>query len=152
MGGLREILEADILGWPDVAVKKMFGCPGYRRGGVLFAFLRDDALVLMLPPEQRVRWSKTLGGSPFTYPSPKGDMVMAKWLQIPYADEGDLERLLPAIRAAYDAASDAGAKASAPRKAKAPAIKNRTTAPARRQKSSAAVTSAAERRRPSRAR
>lgn len=32
-------------------------------------------------------------------------MVMKGWLQLPYADDGDLPKVLPAIQAAYDAAA-----------------------------------------------
>ncbi|HUR61830.1 MAG TPA: hypothetical protein VM286_05635 [Candidatus Thermoplasmatota archaeon] len=105
MGGLRELLEAEVLQWPGVAVKKLFGCPGYRRGGDLFAFLRDGFVVVRnLPEVQREAFAKKLNGGPFTYPSPKGGMVMAGWLQLPYADDGDLEKVLPAVRAAHDVA------------------------------------------------
>jgi hypothetical protein len=103
MGALRELLEAEVMGWPGVAVKKMFGCPGYRRGGELFAFLRDGFVVVRnLPERQAVAFAKKLKGGPFEYPSPKGSMVMKAWLQLPYADEDDLPKVLPAVKAAYD--------------------------------------------------
>lgn len=101
MGALRELLEEDVLGWVDVQVRKMFGCPGYRRGGTLFAFLRDEGIVLLLPPDARRRWAEELGGKPFSYPSSKGEMLMQKWLQVPFADEGDIERIRPALQEAY---------------------------------------------------
>ncbi|MCA1812146.1 MAG: hypothetical protein LC623_09085 [Halobacteriales archaeon] len=106
MGALRELLEEKVLAWPDVAVKKMFGCPGYRRGGELFAFLRDGFVVVRnLPERQAAAFAKKLKGTPFTYPSPKGEMVMKGWLQLPYADDADLEKVLPAVKAGYDAAT-----------------------------------------------
>jgi hypothetical protein len=105
MGGLRELLEAVVLEWPDVAVRKMFGCPGYRRGGELFAFLRDGFVVVRnLPEKQKAAFARKLGGVPFTYPLPKGDVVMGTSLQLPFVDEDDLPNVLPAIQAAYDAA------------------------------------------------
>ncbi len=113
MGALRELLEEDLMAWPDVAVKKMFGCPGYRRGGTLFAFLRDDAIVLLLSPEARAKWTPRLGGGPFTYPSSKGgEMVMEKWYQVPFTDEGDLDKLIPAIKQAYDVSALKGPPAA----------------------------------------
>jgi hypothetical protein len=106
MGALRELLEAEVMGWPGVAVRKMFGCPGYRRGGELFAFLRDGFVVVRnLPDRQAAAFAKKLKGGPFTYPGPKGEMVMRGWLQLPYADDADLPKLLPALQAAYDAAA-----------------------------------------------
>jgi hypothetical protein len=106
MGALRELLEEEVMAWPDVAVKKMFGCPGYRRGGELFAFLRDGFVVVRnLPANQAAAFAKRLKGVPFSYPSPKGEMVMKGWLQLPYADDGDLPKVLPAIQAAYDVAT-----------------------------------------------
>lgn len=106
MGALRELLEDEVLAWPGVAVRKMFGCPGYRRGGTLFAFLRDGFVVVRnLPGAQAAAHAEGVRGGPFTYPSAKGEVAMQGWLQLPYADEGDLPRLLPALRAACAASA-----------------------------------------------
>ena len=43
---MRRLLEQEILHWPNVSSKKLFGCPGYQAGGKLFAFLVTDGVVL----------------------------------------------------------------------------------------------------------
>ena len=39
MRNLRQNIEKEILSWPKVTTKKMFGCPCYKFNKKLFAFL-----------------------------------------------------------------------------------------------------------------
>lgn len=43
---LRFALEKEILSWPQVSTKKMFGCPCYKVRGSLFAFLVTKGIVI----------------------------------------------------------------------------------------------------------
>lgn len=100
-GGLREVLEETVLAWPGVTAKKMFGCPGYRADGELFAFLVDGGLVITkLDEDARDRWQQRLGGGPFE----PGKQTIARWLQVPLRDEDDLAAALDAVRESHDAA------------------------------------------------
>lgn len=102
MGGLRELLEERILEWPGVVKRPMFGTPGYAVEGKVFASLMQDSLTVKLDPAQFTRFEKALGAKPFTYEMGDGQArVMTGWLRIPYVDEGDLDRIEPAARAAY---------------------------------------------------
>ncbi len=38
--------EEEVLDWPEVTTKKMFGCPGYQAAGTLFAILITRGLVM----------------------------------------------------------------------------------------------------------
>ena len=46
MKNLRLKLEKEILSWPNVTTKKMYGCPCYKYKEKLFAFLVTDGVVL----------------------------------------------------------------------------------------------------------
>jgi hypothetical protein len=45
-GVLREALEAQVLHWPEVSARRMFGCPAYTADGRLFVFVVNEGLVL----------------------------------------------------------------------------------------------------------
>ena len=52
MQNLRLRLEKEILNWPNVTTKKMYGCPCYKNNEKLFAFLVTDGVVLTKVSQQ----------------------------------------------------------------------------------------------------
>ena len=46
MKNFRLIIEKEILSWPNVTAKKMYGCPCYKYKEKLFAFIVTDGIVL----------------------------------------------------------------------------------------------------------
>jgi len=51
-GDLRRALEKEIMDWPNVSTKKMFGCPSYIVNGKLFALLVTNGVVITKLNEQ----------------------------------------------------------------------------------------------------
>ena len=47
MHDFRLRLEKEIMSWPGVTTKKMYGCPCYKYKDKLFAFMVTDGVVLM---------------------------------------------------------------------------------------------------------
>ena len=101
MRTLREALENEVLAWPQVEKKSMFGCPSYNAGGELFCFLVAGGLVLTaLPARARAAAEKRLGGGPFQ----AGPRIVGKWLQVPLASPADLRRATGCVKQSYSAA------------------------------------------------
>ena len=101
MRGIRLALETEILGWPDVTTKKMFGCPCYQAAGKLFAFIVTKGLVLtQLKQADRQKLSSLHNTSFFK----AGKRIVKKWLKIPLKDKGDLNELMPFVRKSYEEA------------------------------------------------
>jgi hypothetical protein len=66
MKNFRFKIEKEILNWPDVTTKKMYGCPCYKYKEKLFAFLVTDDVVLTKASEQdKIRLSKEFKIKPF---------------------------------------------------------------------------------------
>ena len=104
MGALREMVEAELLSWPDVSTKKMFGCPSYKVGDKLFAFLVTDGLVLIgLPDELREKLLSERGGTHFT----TGNRTMKTWVRMPLETPDDLPALMELAGVGYDRLSEA---------------------------------------------
>ncbi len=66
MQNLRLKLENEILNWPNVTTKKMYGCPCYKYKEKLFAFLVTDGVVLTKASDQdKIKLSKEFSIKPF---------------------------------------------------------------------------------------
>ncbi len=103
MGSLRLPLEREVLGWPGVRRKTMFGCPAYSAGDALFAFLVTRGIVLTrLSEGEREDLARASGGTPFQ----AGPRVVRGWIRLPLTVLGDLEGILPLLRRSYEAARD----------------------------------------------
>jgi hypothetical protein len=101
MAKLRATVEAEVMAWPLVTSKLMFGCPCYQAGGRMFAFLVTDGLVLTnLTAAAREELSAAVGGKPFT----PGTRTMKGWLQVPLTAKQDLQRVAAALRESYEIA------------------------------------------------
>ena len=98
---IRQALEAAVLKWPQVKVKMMFGCPGYRAGNKLFAFLVTGGVVLTcLSPRDRESLAKKLPIESFRA---RGKAV-ANWVKIAVACGADLKLALPYVKKSYQGA------------------------------------------------
>jgi len=101
MGGLRLPLEREVLGWPGVRRKTMFGCPAYSAGDTLFAFLVTGGIVLTrLGEHEREELAWREGATPFQ----AGTRTVPGWIKVPFGTPGDQKRILAFVRASYDAA------------------------------------------------
>ncbi|MBP1662505.1 MAG: hypothetical protein H6P94_754 [Thermoplasmatales archaeon] len=98
MGSLRVKLEKEILSWPGVTTKKMYGCPCYKHHEKLFAFLVTDGVVLTkTSEEEKMNLSKDFLIKPFQ----AATRTMKGWPQIPLDDSSDLKKILEYIKKCY---------------------------------------------------
>jgi predicted DNA-binding protein (MmcQ/YjbR family) len=99
MKDIREAFEKEVLGWPDIGTKKMFGCPCYKHKEKLFAFLVTDGLVMTkLDEDSRAKLSKSHKVSPFS----TGNRDVKAWVQVQVTDKKVLKKLYPYVRKSYD--------------------------------------------------
>jgi predicted DNA-binding protein (MmcQ/YjbR family) len=99
MHTLREQLEKEVLRWPDVHTKKMYGCPCYKHGEKLFAFLVIDGVVLIKMTEQdKMKATKDFEVKPFQAGAKR---IMYRWPQIRVQTTVELEKILPFIKKSY---------------------------------------------------
>lgn len=98
MRDLRLRIEKEVLSWPDVTARKMYGCPCYKNKRKLFAFLVTDGVVLTKLSEQdKINLSKEFSVKPFQ----AGKRTMNRWPRISIDATTDLERIIPYIRKSY---------------------------------------------------
>jgi hypothetical protein len=99
MQNLRLRLEREILNWPNVTTKKMYGCPCYKNNEKLFAFLVTDGVVLTKMSQQdKIELSKEFEIEPFQ----AGKRTVNKWPQIRVDETTDVEKVIPFIRISYN--------------------------------------------------
>ena len=99
MHDLRVNLEKEILSWPDVATRKMYGCPCYKYKEKLFAFLVTDGVVLTKTNEQdKMTLSKEFTIRPFK----ASTRTMKGWPQIPLDDSSDLKKIISFVKKSYN--------------------------------------------------
>jgi predicted DNA-binding protein (MmcQ/YjbR family) len=98
MRNFRLKIEKEILNWPEVTTKKMYGCPCYKYKDKLFAFLVTDGIVLTKASEQdKMKLSKEFSIKPFQ----AATRTMKNWPQIPVDETSDLEKIIPFIKNSY---------------------------------------------------
>jgi len=98
MKNFRLRMEKEILSWPDVTTKKMYGCPCYKHKDKLFAFLVTDGVVLTKASEQdKTKLSKEFSIKPFQ----AATRTMKGWPQIPVDVTSDLDKIIPFIKNSY---------------------------------------------------
>jgi predicted DNA-binding protein (MmcQ/YjbR family) len=99
MQSFRLKIEKEILSWPNVTTKKMYGCPCYKYKEKLFAFLVTDGVVLTKATEQdKIKLSKEFKIKPFQ----ASTRTMRNWPQIPVDEKSDLEKIIPFIKNSYN--------------------------------------------------
>ncbi len=98
MKNFRLRIEKEILNWPDVTTKKMYGCPCYKYKDKLFAFLVTDGVVLTKTSEQdKMKLSKEFTIKPFQ----ASTRTMKGWPQIPVDETSDLDKIISFIKNSY---------------------------------------------------
>lgn len=99
MKNIRVKLEKEVLSWPDVTTRKMYGCPCYKHKYTLFAFLVTDGVVLTKASEQdKMRLSKEFTIKPFQ----AATRTMKGWPQIPLDEPFDLKKVISFIKDSYN--------------------------------------------------
>lgn len=99
MKNIRLKIEKDVLSWPNVTTKKMYGCPCYKYKEKLFAFLVTDGIVFTKTSEQdKIKLSKEFIIKPFQ----AATRIMKGWPQIPVDETSDLEKIIPFIKNSYN--------------------------------------------------
>jgi predicted DNA-binding protein (MmcQ/YjbR family) len=98
MKNIRLKIEKELLEWPNVTTKKMYGCPCYKYKEKLFAFLVTDGIVLTKASEQdKIKLSKEFKIKPFQ----AATRIMKSWPQIPLDESSDLKKIIPFIKNSY---------------------------------------------------
>ena len=101
MKAIREGFEEEILTWPHIGTKKMFGCPCYKANDKLFAFLVTRGIVLTkLSDSERKNISKRHDTKPFQ----AGKKTMNTWIQLPVDEVENITKLMPLVKKSYQAA------------------------------------------------
>ncbi len=100
-GDLRGVLEAQILAWPQVTARRMFGCPAYLVDGRLFAFLVTDGIVLT---QLRLSERKLLAEDFETAPFKAGEREIVRWTRVALKDSQRLPRIMRFVQRSYEAA------------------------------------------------
>jgi hypothetical protein len=98
MHSLRLRIEKEVLSWPGVTTRKMYGCPCYKNEEKLFAFLVTDGVVLTKLNEQdKIKVAKEFAVKPFQ----AGRRTMNKWPQISVHAASDVKKIIPFIKSSY---------------------------------------------------
>jgi len=98
MHNLRLRIEKEVLNWPNVTTRKMYGCPCYKNKQKLFAFLVTSGVVLTkVSDHDKTELSEEFEIKPFQ----SGKRTMNKWPQIRVDETTDLERVIAAIKNSY---------------------------------------------------
>ena len=102
MQGVRRVLEAEVLKWPEVRGKQMMGCLCYFRGKRFFAFLVTNGIVITkLAKEDRLALTQITGSGPFEMAGKKS----STWVLTPLKGPEALQPLMPYVRKSYEAAA-----------------------------------------------
>ena len=102
---LRTAFEGEVLNWPEVSTKKMFGCPCYQARGKLFVFLVTNGIVItQLAGTDRDALSKRYPTSAFR----AGKKTVPRWVRLSMESAKDLNRLIPFVRKSYESARRRG--------------------------------------------
>ncbi len=103
MKDTRLFLEDNILNWPKVTTKKMFGCPCYKADEKLFAFIVTKGVVLTkLTESDRNDLATKLQITPFQ----AGTRTVKSWARISVEDNKSIDQIMPYVKKSYENALD----------------------------------------------
>lgn len=94
------LVQAAIGDLPNVTTRKMFGAEAFFHGRRMFAFLREDLVVLKLPEGQREELLEARTARPFLVNENAG---FGRWVEIPGSVD-HAERSVSLVQSAYNAA------------------------------------------------
>ncbi len=98
---LRLALEEEVLSWPQVSTKKMFGCPCYQAKGKLFVFLVTKGIVItQLEQADREELSRQHQTAFFQ----AGKKIVKNWVRFSIETKEDLDRIMHFVRKSYEEA------------------------------------------------
>jgi hypothetical protein len=98
---LRLALEAEVLNWPHVSTKKMFGCPCYQAKGKLFAFLVTNGVVItQLQQADRDEMSRQHQTAFFQ----AGKKTVKNWIRLSIKNKKDSDSVMPFVKKSYEEA------------------------------------------------
>ena len=98
---LRSRLDDLTAGFPQVTVRRMFGCDAFLAGGAIFAMVwREGRIGLRLPDDLLPGLRALPGADPWRH----RDMVVRQWVLVPESFHDDPEGLAPWVRKAHAAA------------------------------------------------
>jgi hypothetical protein len=101
---LRKALEAEILSWPNVDYKKMFGCPCYLANGKMFVGLVTKGIVITkLNNTEKEELKKLREIKPFK----AGDKTINSWVHMDL-EQKDLKQVMPYVKKSYERALVSG--------------------------------------------
>ena len=101
---LREAFEKEILKWPQVDFKKMFGCPCYLANGKMFAEMVTKGIVITkLSILEREELEKMREINPFV----TGGKTIRNWVRVEL-DPKDLKEIMPFVTKSYECAMISG--------------------------------------------
>jgi len=97
---LKEALEKEILTWPQVDLKKMFGCPCYLANGKMFAGLVTKGLIITkLNNLEKEDLKKIREIKPFI----AGDKIINSWVHFDL-EPTELKEIIPYVKKSYERA------------------------------------------------
>jgi hypothetical protein len=97
---LREAFEKEVLPWPKVDYKKMFGCPCYMANGSMFAGLVTKGIVITkLTEEEKQQLNQLKKIGPFI----AGEKTIKSWVQLKL-EPNELSKVFPFVKKSYDRA------------------------------------------------
>ncbi|UCG70976.1 MAG: hypothetical protein JSV09_08270 [Thermoplasmata archaeon] len=98
---IRSAFEKEVLDWPEVSTKKMFGCPCYQADSKLFSFLVTKGVVITkLDEKERGAIDKKFPTEPFQ----AGKKTVQAWIRIPVENKTDLNKTMPFVKKSYKTA------------------------------------------------
>lgn len=100
MSDAYRLVQAAIADLPNVTTRKMFGAEAYFHGSRMFAFLREDLVVLKLPESQREELLEAKAARPFLVNENAG---FGRWVEIPGTGEAAARAVL-LVQSAHAAA------------------------------------------------
>lgn len=100
MSDAYRLVQAAISDLPNVTTRKMFGAEAFFHGRRMFAFLREDLVVLKLPESQREELLEAKTARPFLLNENAG---FGRWIEVP-GSGSDAERAVALVQSAYTAA------------------------------------------------
>ena len=101
---LKQAFEAEVLGWPQVDYKKMFGCPCYLANGKMFAGLVTKRIVITkLDDTEKEELNKIQKIKPFE----AGDRVIKSWVHMSLEPK-DLKHVMSYVKKSYERAIASG--------------------------------------------
>ena len=96
---LREAFEKEVLVWPTVDTRRMFGCPAYLADGKLFAFLVSDGVVIT---QIRKRDRETLTEDFHTESFTAGEREIERWRRVHINSVEQLNRVIAYVKKSYE--------------------------------------------------